>query len=127
MGYGLKIKINHPMTLFRSQFFALLDAVSDIETKYFNQLPDLDAQVLLMRIAVASDKKEPMNVTQAMALKSIGSPAMLHRKINDLLHKGLVELVFEGTNRRTKYLIPTALTLAIIDDMAMAAARSYKH
>jgi hypothetical protein len=38
-----------------------------------------------------------------------------------------VELVFEGTNRRTKYLIPTALSLAIIDDMAVAAARSYKH
>ncbi|NBX61355.1 MAG: hypothetical protein EBT67_02785 [Betaproteobacteria bacterium] len=113
------------MTSSRSQFFSLLGAVSDIETQHTEQLPDLDAQVLLMRIAMANDRNEPMNVTQAMGLKAIGSPAMLHRKINDLLHKGLVELVFEGTNRRTKYLVPTTLSLAIIDAMANAAARAY--
>ena len=121
----MDIKIIQSMTSSRSQFFSLLDAVSDIETQHTEQLPDLDAQVLLMRIAMANDRNEPMNVTQAMGLKAIGSPAMLHRKINDLLHKGLVELVFEGTNRRTKYLVPTTLSLAIIDAMANAAARAY--
>ena len=121
----MDIKIIQSMTSSRSQFFSLLDAVSDIETQHTEQLPDLDAQVLLMRIAMANDRSEPMNVTQAMGLKAIGSPAMLHRKINDLLHKGLVELVFEGTNRRTKYLVPTTLSLAIIDAMANAAARAY--
>ena len=113
------------MSSSRSQFFALLGAVRDIETQHTAQLPDLDAQVLLMRIAMANDRNEPLNVTQAIGLKAIGSPAMLHRKINDLLHKGLVELVFEGTNRRTKYLVPTTLSLAIIDAMANAAARAY--
>jgi DNA-binding MarR family transcriptional regulator len=121
----MDIKIIQSMTSSRSQFFSLLGAVSDIETQHTEQLPDLDAQVLLMRIAMANDRSEPMNVTQAMGLKAIGSPAMLHRKINDLLHKGLVELVFEGTNRRTKYLVPTTLSLAIIDAMANAAARAY--
>ena len=121
----MDIKIIQSMTSSRSQFFSLLGAVSDIETQHTEQLPDLDAQVLLMRIAMANDRNEPMNVTQAMGLKAIGSPAMLHRKINDLLHKGLVELVFEGTNRRTKYLVLTTLSLAIIDAMANAAARAY--
>ena len=121
----MDIKIIQSMTSSRSQFFSLLGAVSDIETQHTEQLPDLDAQVLLMRIAMANDRNEPMNVTQAMGLKAIGSPAMLHRKINDLLHKGLVELVFEGTNRRTKYLVPTTLSLAIIDAMATAAAQIY--
>ena len=121
----MDIKIIQSMTSSRSQFFSLLGAVSDIETQHTEQLPDLDAQVLLMRIAMANDRNEPMNVTQAMGLKAIGSPAMLHRKINDLLHKGLVELVSEGTNRRTKYLVPTTLSLAIIDAMANAAARAY--
>jgi len=121
----MDIKIIQSMTSSRSQFFSLLGALSDIETQHTEQLPDLDAQVLLMRIAMANDRSEPMNVTQAMGLKAIGSPAMLHRKINDLLHKGLVELVFEGTNRRTKYLVPTTLSLAIIDAMANAAARAY--
>jgi len=121
----MDIKIIQSMTSSRSQFFSLLGAVSDIETQHTEQLPDLDAQVLLMRIAMANDRNEPMNVSQALGLKAIGSPAMLHRKINDLLHKGLVELVFEGTNRRTKYLVPTTLSLAIIDAMANAAARAY--
>jgi hypothetical protein len=113
------------MTSPRTFFFALLSAISRIESQHSERLPDLDAQVLLIRIAMAHDKKLPMNVTQAMGLKTIGSPAMLHRKINDLLHKGLVELVFEGTNRRTKYLIPTSLSLSIIDEMADAASLTY--
>lgn len=78
-----------------------------------------------MCVAVANDKKQPLNVTQAMSLKNIGSPAMLHRKINDLLKHGLIELVFEGTNRRTKYLLPTAKALAMFDAMANASANVY--
>jgi hypothetical protein len=113
------------MTSPRTFFFDLLSAISHIESQHSERLPDLDAQVLLIRIAMAHDKKLPMNVTQAMGLKAIGSPAMLHRKINDLLHKGLVELVFEGTNRRTKYLIPTSLSLSIIDEMADTASLTY--
>jgi DNA-binding MarR family transcriptional regulator len=31
----------------------------------------------------------------------------LHRKIDDLREAGLIEQVFEGKNRRTKYLVPT--------------------
>ena len=118
-------KNNSVMTSSRSLFFNLLGAINHIESQHTERLPDLDAQVLLIRIAMAHDKKMPLNVTQAMGLKGIGSPAMLHRKINDLLHKGLVELVFEGTNRRTKYLIPTSLSLSIVDEMADAAALAY--
>ncbi len=51
---------------------------------------------------------------------------MLYRKINDLLHLELVELVYEGTNRRTKYLIPTAKALVFADEMADAAAHIYQ-
>ncbi|MEI6483928.1 MAG: hypothetical protein WCO62_10955 [Betaproteobacteria bacterium] len=79
-----------------------------------------------MRVAMAHDKKQPLNVTQAMNLKSIGSPAMLHRKINDLLKLNMVELVFEGSNRRTKYLLPTKQALDILDQMANAAAKAYQ-
>ena len=61
-----------------------------------------------------------------MNLKSIGSPAMLHRKINNLLSLNMVELVFEGSNRRTKYLLPTAQALEILDEMANAAAKAYQ-
>ena len=113
------------MTSSRSLFFNLLGAINHIESQHTEQLPDLDAQVLLIRIAMAHDKKIPMNVTQAMNLDHIGSPAMLHRKINDLLNQGLIELTFEGNNRRTKFLVPTAQAYAIIDELADAAASVY--
>ena len=109
----------------RTTFFALFETLTHIENEHRHLLPDLDARVLLMRVAVANEKKQPLNVTQAMSLKTIGSPAMLHRKINDLLHHDLIELVFEGTNRRTKYLLPTPKALAMLDAMANATASVY--
>ncbi len=114
------------MTSTRSQFFSFLETVSQIQHQHHDNLPDLDAQVLLMHVSMANDKKQPLNVTQAMNMKSIGSPAMLYRKINDLLHLELVELVYEGSNRRTKYLIPTAKALMFADEMADAAALIYQ-
>ena len=110
----------------RSQFFAFLESVCHIQQHNLHKLPDLDAQVLLMYVRMANEKKKPLNVTQAMNKKTTGSPAMLYRKINDLLHLELVELVYEGTNRRTKYLIPTAKAQAFADEMAEAASRIYQ-
>ena len=113
------------MTSNRTKFFALLETIHQIENEHQHLLPDLDARVLLMRVAMANDKSQPLNVTQAMSLKNIGSPAMLHRKINDLLSHGLIDLVFEGTNRRTKYLLPTKKALDMLDTMANASAKVY--
>lgn len=110
----------------RELFFKLLAAVNDVENKHHAGIPDIDAQLLLMRIAMAHHSQTPLNVTQAMNLRHIGSPAMLHRKINDLLSWGMVELVFEGSNRRTKYLQPSAKAYVIIDEMADAAAGIYE-
>ena len=109
----------------RSPFFSFLETVSLIQHQHQDKLPDLDAQILLMQVLIAHGKKQPLNVTQAMNMKSIGSPAMLYRKINDLLQLGLLELVYEGTNRRTKYLIPTSTALNYADSLADAAAKIY--
>ena len=113
------------MTSNRTKFFTFIESVSHIENENHHKFPDLDAQVLLLHVAISHNKQQPLNVTQAMNLKKIGSPAMLHRKINDLLSLGMIELVFEGTNRRTKYLLPTKQALSILDDMADAAAKVY--
>ena len=110
----------------REIFFQLLAVVNAVENKHHTAAPDIDAQILLMRIAMGHQAKTPLNVTQAMNLRHIVSPAMLHRKINDLLQWGMVELVFEGKNRRTKYLEPTKKAYAIIDEMADAAAAIYE-
>jgi hypothetical protein len=106
----------------RQFFFKLIASVNEVEDRHHHLLPDINAQLLLMRVAMAHHQEVPLNVTQAMSLSHIGSPAMLHRKINDLLNQGLIELTFEGSNRRTKFLVPTNHAYAIIDEMADAAA-----
>jgi DNA-binding transcriptional ArsR family regulator len=68
---------------------------------------DLDAKKLLEVIAVRHAEEKPLTVTDAMALSSIASPATLHRKIDQLREIGMIDTVFEGKNRRTKYLVPT--------------------
>ena len=68
---------------------------------------DLDAKKLLEVIAVRHAAEKPLTVTDAMALNSIASPATIHRKLDQLRELGMIDTVFEGKNRRTKYLVPT--------------------
>ena len=68
---------------------------------------DSTALQLLNEIAVQHFDGETLTVSQAIALKKIASPATLHRKLDELREAGLIEQVFEGKDRRTKYLVPT--------------------
>jgi DNA-binding MarR family transcriptional regulator len=81
---------------------------------------DLLALKLLEAVAVAHGKGAALTVTDAMALSAIASPATLHRKLNDLLDAGLIEQVFEGKNRRTKYLVPTASAAKYFEQLGKA-------
>ena len=69
---------------------------------------DLDAKKLLEVIAVHHAQEKPLTVTDAMALKTIASPATIHRKLDALYENELIKHVFRDKNRRTKYLITTA-------------------
>jgi Fe2+ or Zn2+ uptake regulation protein len=71
------------------------------------QAIDLDAKKLLEVIAVYHAQEKPLTVTDAMALKSIASPATIHRKLDQLRELGMIDMVYEGKNRRTKFLVPT--------------------
>lgn len=68
---------------------------------------DLDAKKLLEVIAVHHAQEKPLTVTDAMALNTIASPATIHRKLDQLRELGMIDTVFEGKNRRTKFLVPT--------------------
>ena len=86
---------------------------------------DLLALRLLETIALAHAKGKPLTVTNAMELSAIASPATLHRKMDALREAGLIAQVFEGTNHRTKYLVPTTSADKYFDQLgkAMVAAR----
>jgi len=68
---------------------------------------DSTALLLLNEIAVQHLDGKNITVTQAMLLSNIASPATVHKKLDELREAGLIEQVFEGKNRRTKYLVPT--------------------
>jgi len=87
------------------RFIALANAISN-ESKELCAI-DEAAKHLLEVIASRHAQGKSMTVTDAMALTNLASPATIHRKLDDLREVGLIQQVFEGKNRRTKYLEPT--------------------
>ncbi|BDU59096.1 hypothetical protein LMORI2_20780 [Limnohabitans sp. MORI2] len=85
---------------------------------------DLTAQKLLEVVSLRHSNHKALTVTDAMQLQSIASPATLHRKLSTLLETGYVEFAFEGTNRRTKYIHPTAKTDAYFDALGQVLKES---
>jgi DNA-binding transcriptional ArsR family regulator len=77
------------------------------------QMPDLDtdSRKLLELISLRHHQQKAMTVSDAMGLVDIASPATIHRKLDLLRDLGLVDTVFEGNNRRTKFLVPTPKAL----------------
>ena len=88
---------------------------------------DATAMLLLNEIAIQHLDDKPMTVTEAMLLSNISSPATIHRKLDELRELGLIEQIFEGANRRTKFLVPTKLAIAYFEKMseAMTGAVNY--
>jgi DNA-binding MarR family transcriptional regulator len=87
---------------------------------------DLECRRLLEEIAVRQHGDQTLTVTEAMALAHIASPATLHRKLDALLHSGLIEHHFEGDNRRTKYVVCTDKAMKYFDRAGRAMQRTLK-
>jgi len=89
-------------------YLRFLTLLHTIEGKGELTTLDLDAKKLLETIAVRHSLGKSLTVTEAMAMSHIASPATIHRKLDVLREIGMIETLYEGTNRRTKYLVPTA-------------------
>jgi Fe2+ or Zn2+ uptake regulation protein len=85
---------------------------------------DLDAKKLLDVIGLRFNQKNPLTVTEAMALNHIASPATIHRKLDQLRELGMIDTVFEGKNRRTKYLVPTKAASDYFANMGKAVQQA---
>ena len=69
---------------------------------------DPTSKLVLEEIALGVARGELLTVTDVMRLTQIASPATLHRKLEHLINTNLVTAVFEGHNRRTKYMSLTS-------------------
>lgn len=101
-----------------------LVSANKIDEAFCATLPDNNAKLMLLAAIVAKLNDAPLNVSQAMHLRRIGSSAKNHRKINDLLALGLIELNHDEGNRRTKFLIPTQTALNVFDELALTLSPS---
>jgi DNA-binding MarR family transcriptional regulator len=62
---------------------------------------------LFVVLALKQEQGQPMTVSDTMALQDLASSAALHQRIDDLREAGMICVVYKGTDRRTKYLVPT--------------------
>ena len=87
------------------KFLQNIAALEPIQLKYKDLSPT--AILLLNEIAVKDFEDQPLKVTQAMGFNALGSPANLHRKLDELLDAGMISFSYNGNNRRTKYITLT--------------------
>ena len=71
------------------------------------RLSDLEPMCvrLLDEIAIADADQAPLTVTGLMVQAHIASPATLHRKMQLLQAEGLIELVVDPDNKRSKFVV----------------------
>ena len=72
---------------------------------------------LLNAIAVADLQGRPLTISQIMAMTYLASPGTIHRRVESLRQKGLIDLIYKDGNRRTKYIVPTPAANAYFEQM----------
>ena len=102
-------------------YFRFLQIANAIQKE---SIPALDENsiALLNRVALTHSQGRPMTVSQAMGLTALGSQTTLHRRLDALREAGFIEQVFQGPDRRIKYLVPTEVAQAYFSKMGSAFA-----
>ncbi|WP_295523509.1 hypothetical protein [Limnohabitans sp. Rim8] len=83
------------------------------------QLTPMETHVL-QEVALRYFEERALTVSEALALKDLGSPATMHKRIKRLRHAGLLSFKQEDTDHRTKYLIATPLATLHFERMGEA-------
>ena len=107
-------------------YLRFLNLIHALEGGQHAPAMDLDAKKILEVIAVRHAENKPLTVTDAMALNTIASPATIHRKLDQLREMGMIEAFFEGSNRRTKYMVPTATAQRYFEKVEKALQNTLK-
>lgn len=95
-----------PYTAIYFDFLKLREQKKSLTAHYSAQIsPNLLALFELIVVKHAQD--QAMTVSEAMALQHLASSAALHKRIDDLREAGMIDVIFKGRNRRTKYLVPS--------------------
>jgi hypothetical protein len=91
----------------KNYYIQFLNLLKALEQTSESPKIDVTSKLILDEVAIGVAKDEMLTVSDVMGLKHIGSPATLHRKLNMLIEAHMVDPVFQGNNRRTKYIALT--------------------
>lgn len=96
------------------KFLNLVKAIRDLPT-----FPALDAveQSLLDSFAAVWHTGKHITVLEAMHMSKDISPSTVHRRLKTLRAKGMITLVNDDTDSRTKYVVPTPLATQFFDQL----------
>lgn len=110
----------------KTSYLRYLQLIEALNTEPSSKMSDIDplAKQLLDKILLRHTQDNPMTVSNAMELSCIASPATIQRKLDLLREAGLIEQVFKGKNRRTKYLVTTALSEQYFKELSDAMAQA---
>jgi hypothetical protein len=100
---------------FKSAYLKFLELVSAVEA--MPSIGDVDAneKALFDALCLAWSQGNPFSVRAAINQSNLGSPATLHKRLQQLIAKDLIVAEFEGQDRRTKYLRPSEKGLLYIE------------
>lgn len=107
-----------------TNYITFLKLKQNLEAKQKNNPLDPTGEKLLEQVAIHYAQEKSLTVTEAMKLEKIASPATIHRKLTELINEGWVEFAFEGTNKRTKYIIPTAKLNKYFENLSKLIAKA---
>ena len=107
----------------KKTYLRFLSLVHALDSEPVSAL-DETSKHLLQIIVLQHDQGKTLTVTDAMSMAHVASPATIHRKLDALREAGFVAQTFEGKNRRTKYLTPTALADAYFEKLGQVMAQA---
>lgn len=107
----------------QNPYLKFLTACHELEAQDSNAL-DLVGEKLLGYITVQYAKELTLTVTECMRIKTVASPATIHRKIAELTQEGWIATLFDGDKRRTKYLAPTPKAIKYFEKISKIMVKS---
>jgi len=108
-------------------YVRFLTLFQSLQAKETEGKMDTTAEKLLETITVHYGQEQTLTVTECMELSAIASPATIHRKLDELRIQGWIEFVYEGENRRTKYLIPSSKANKYFDKISKLMSKAVAH
>ena len=92
-------------------YFRFLTLTQSVKSQHIGvQLTAMETHVL-QEVVLRYFEDRALTVSQALAMKDLGSPATVHKRIKRLRHAGLLSFKQVDTDHRTKHLIATPLAV----------------